>query len=108
MSKENYELLQIDENASDEEVKEAYRTLKKKYNEDMWLDGEAGNEAARMIVKIDAAYEEIMNERRERGRNSDGANAYEEVSAAIRRGDISGAQSLLDGFNERGAEWHYL
>ncbi|MDE7159203.1 MAG: DnaJ domain-containing protein, partial [Clostridiales bacterium] len=108
MSKENYELLNVDENASDEEVKEAYRTLKKKYNEDMWLDGEAGTNAAQMIAKLDAAYEDIMSERRTRGTATDGDNAFAEVSAAIRKGEISRAQTLLDGFNERNAEWHYL
>lgn len=108
MSRENYELLQVDENASDEEVKEAYRTLKKKYNEEMWLDGEAGNNAARMLQKIDAAYEEIMNERRERGKEQSDGNALGEVAEAIKKGEISRAQSLLDNFNERNAEWHYL
>ena len=37
----NYEILQVSENATDEEIKEAYRDLKKKYNEERWLDGEA-------------------------------------------------------------------
>ena len=109
MNKENYELLQIAETATDEEVKEAYRALKKKYNEEMWQDGEAGNHAARMIVKLDAAYEEIMNERRELGKEKSGSgDALGEVSDAIKKGEISRAQSLLDNFNERNAEWHYL
>ncbi len=109
MNRENYELLQIAETATDEEVKEAYRALKKKYNEEMWQDGEAGNHAARMIVKLDAAYEEIMNERRELGKEKSGSgDALGEVSDAIKKGEISRAQSLLDNFNERNAEWHYL
>ena len=66
MNHEYYELLQVSENATDEEIKESYRTLKKKYNEERWLDGEAGNNAARMLQRLDVAYEEIMRERRER------------------------------------------
>lgn len=108
MDREYYEILQVSENATDEEIKESYRALKKKYNEERWLDGAAGNEAAEMLGKIDAAYEEIMRERRERSRSSEGNSALEEVAELIRKGDISGAQYKLDNFNERGAEWHYL
>lgn len=108
MSRESYELLQVSETATDEEIKESYRSLKKKYNEDRWLEGEAGTYAARMLEKLDAAYEEIMTERREQRKNTEGNNAFEEVAELIRKGDISGAQRKLDGFNERSAEWHYL
>ena len=104
----NYEILQVSENATDEEIKEAYRTLKMKYNEERWQDGEAGNQAARMLEKVDAAYEEIMRERREKRREDGGKSALDEVADLIRAGDLSGAQSKLDGFNERSAEWHYL
>ena len=55
MSKADYELLGLDENATEEEINERYRELKAKYNEDRWLEGEAGNEAARMLGKLDAA-----------------------------------------------------
>ena len=108
MSRDDYKILGVDENATDEEIKEAYSNLKKKYNEDRWLDGEAGNVAARMLGKLDAAYTEIIAERRERERNTDGQSAYEEVSALLKAGDLSAAQQKLDAFNERGAEWHYL
>ena len=108
MNHEYYELLQVSENATDEEIKESYRNLKKKYNEERWLDGEAGNNAARMLQKLDVAYEEIMRERRESARNTEGKSGYEEVAELIKKGDLSAAQTALDNFNERGAEWHYL
>ncbi len=108
MDHEYYELLGVSENATDEEIKESYRTLKKKYNEERWLDGEAGNNAARMLQKLDVAYEEIMRERREKARNTEGKSGYEEVAELIKKGDLSAAQTALDNFNERGAEWHYL
>ena len=108
MNKENYEILQVSETATDEEIKEAYERLKAKYNEEKWQDGEAGNQAARMLGKLDTAYNEIMDERKEQQRNTSGESAFEEVGAAIRSGDITKAQQLLDAFNERSAEWHYL
>ena len=108
MDSENYELLQVSESATDEEIKESYERLKAKYDEEKWKDGEEGNHAARMLGKIEAAYNEIMEERREKRANTSGTSAYEEVSACIRNGDINRAQQLLDAFNERNAEWHYL
>lgn len=108
MNKDNYRLLQVDENASDEEIKACYERLKEIYNEEKWKDGEEGNNAARMLERLDAAYNEIMEERREKASNTSGASSFEAVSEAIRSGDIARAQQLLDDFNERNAEWHYL
>ena len=108
MNKEYYELLQVDEFASDEEIQASYERLKAKYNEEKWQDGEAGMNAARMLNRLDAAYAELMDERREKKGNTSGQNAFEEVSDAIRSGDTARAQQLLDAFNERNAEWHYL
>lgn len=105
--KEHYEILQVEESATDEEITQAYERLKKKYNEDKWLPGEAGNEAARMLEKLDTAYRELMDERRE-SRTAGDNSAFEEVAECIRKGEIARAQSLLDGFNVRSAEWHYL
>ena len=108
MNREYYDLLGLNEDATDEEIKERYAELKKKYNEDRWLDGEAGNEAARMLNKLDAAYTEIMSERRERSKNTDGKDAYQEIAELLKGDKLAEAQSRLDDFNERGAEWHYL
>ncbi len=106
MDNENYELLGLDETATDEQIREAYETLKAKYDQEKWQDGEVGTNAARMLTKLNAAYREIMEERREKIRS--GENPFEEVREALKSGDISRAQSLLDAFNERSAEWHYL
>ncbi len=108
MNQEYYKLLQVDEFASDEEVTASYERLKAKYDEEKWQDGEAGNNAARMLNKIEIAYSEIMDERKEKNKSTSGQSSFEDVSAAIREGDIARAQQILDGFNERNAEWHYL
>ena len=108
MNKELYDLLGVTEDATDEEIRQKYTELKNKYNEDRWLDGEAGNEAARMLGRLDAAYNEIMAERRERAKNTEGQSAYEEIASLLKSEKLSEAQAKLDAFNERGAEWHYL
>ena len=53
-----YSVLGLKPNASDEEVKKAYKTLAKKYHPDV-----AGNspEAARRMQEINAAYDQIIN-----------------------------------------------
>ncbi len=107
--RESYEILGLTEGASLNEVTARYETLRAKYNEEKWLDGEAGNHAARMLEKIEAAYNDIKDEIREkRTTEESGASAFEDVASAIRSGDLSRAQHLLDAFNERNAEWHYL
>ena len=108
MNKQYYDLLGVTENSTDEEIEARYNALKKKYSEDRFLEGEAGNEAARMLNRIEAAYTEIMSERHERRTASDTASSYAKVEQLIRDGKIAEAQAALDSFNERPAEWHYL
>ena len=108
MDIENYRVLEVNEDATDEEIKTSYERLKSKYNEEKWLDGEAGTEAARKLDRLEAAYREVMDERRVRNQTASGTDAYAEVTKAIKANDLAKAQELLDGFNERSAEWHYL
>ena len=56
MNRQYYDWLGVSEGASDEEIEARYRELKKKYSEDRFLEGEAGNEAARMLNRIETAY----------------------------------------------------
>ena len=106
--KEFYNFLGLPESASDEEITARYNELKEKYSEDRWLDGEAGNEAARNLTKLQTAYREIMASRKESKTNTEGKDAYEEISELLKSDQLSEAQSRLDAFNERTAEWHYL
>ncbi len=109
MLDESYKILGLDETATDEEIEARYAQLKKKYNEEKWQDGEAGNNAARMLDKLETAYSDIKDARREAEQpEKTSADAIEEVGSAIRSGDLNRAQQLLDAFNERNAEWHYL
>ena len=105
---DNYKLLGLDQTATDEEITARYEELKAKYSEDRWLDGEEGNEAARLLTKINVAYNEIMAERKESKQNTQGQNAFEEITALLKQNELAKAQDLLDAFNERNAEWHYL
>lgn len=107
MKKSNLELLGLSEGATEEEIKDAYSKLRAKYLEDRFKDGEEGNEAARMLTRLDTAYAEIMSELAE-SNSENGGTSFERVEELIRSGDIQEAQRVLDSFNERGARWHYL
>ena len=106
--KEYYQLLGVEETATDAEIEKAYNELKERYREERWLDGERGNEAAKMLNKLDTAFEAIKTAREEQKTNTDGQNAFEKVAALLKENNVNEAQRLLDDFNERPAEWHYL
>lgn len=59
-----YEILGISSDASDEEVKKAYRTLSKKYHPDANIGSPHQAEYTEIFKKVQNAYEEIMSERR--------------------------------------------
>ena len=106
--KEFYEFFGLPETATDEEITARYNELKAKYSEDRWLDGEPGNEAARNLTKLETAYRELIDARKESRQNTNGQDAYEEIGELLKQDKIAEAQARLDAFNERPAEWHYL
>ncbi len=108
MKRSDLELLGLGDGATEEQIKEAYTRLRAKYLEDRFKDGEEGNEAARMLTRLDAAYSELMSELAESQSASGGGASFEKVEELIRSGDIQEAQRVLDSFNERNARWHYL
>ena len=108
MSKKDYELLGLDESASDDAIRARYEELKNKYSEERFMEGEAGNEAARMLNRLDAAYNAIMSERAESTQGQASGASFSKAEELIRAGKLNEAQAVLDSFNERSAEWHYL
>lgn len=106
--KELYEIFGLSENATDEELQARYEELKAKYKEERWLDGEAGNEAAKKLTQLEAAYVELQAARKDSAKNTQGKSSFEEITELLKADKISEAQYMLDSFNERNAEWHYL
>ncbi len=108
MNKQNLEILGLSESATREEIKASYESLRAKYLEERFMDGDAGNNAAKMLTKIEVAYNELINELSETASEFDADSAYLKVEETIKNGNIDQAQRELDAFNERGAQWHYL
>ncbi len=108
MNKKNLEVLGLDESATADDIKKAYEELKAKYLEERFMDGEAGNNAAKMLTRIETAYQELLTELNEDAAADDGGASFARVEELVKSGDIQEAQRVLDGFNERNGRWHYL
>ncbi len=108
MNKKNLELLGLSDGATAEEIKEAYEKLRAKYLEERFKDGEEGNNAAKMLSRLDVAYQELTNELNESATENDGGASFTRVEELLKAGDVQEAQRVLDSFNERTAYWHYL
>ena len=108
MTDDFYKVFGLDNAATDEEIEARYKELKAKYSEERFSEGEAGNIAAKKLTELETAYEEIKSDRKERSFKDGENDYYAKIEENIRKGDISAAQNLLDEFNERNAEWHYL
>lgn len=112
-----YEVLGVSRDATDEEIKNAYRELARKYHPDNYADNPLCDLASEKMQEINDAYDSIMEERRgakSRNKNSkSGSSAstdFPEIVSLINRGRYEQAQELLDGIapNMRNAEWYYL
>ena len=122
-----YKVLGVSRDASDDEIKRAYRQLAKKYHPDR-NPGDA--EAARKMQEINAAYEQIKNPEKayqqSRTQGSYGGYGYDPFggyqrsagSSAdryqqgaiqyIRMGRFQEALNVLSNCTQRDARWYYL
>lgn len=70
--KNPYEVLGVSENATDEEIKKAYRRLSRKYHPDANINNPNKDQAEEKFKEIQQAYQQIMYER-EHGTSQQGA-----------------------------------
>ncbi|GHV15548.1 molecular chaperone DnaJ [Clostridia bacterium] len=117
-----YEVLEIDINASDDDIKKAYRNLAKKYHPDNFQDNPLSDLASAKMKAINEAYDEIQRERAAGASgntystgtfNSGSASAsatFTRVRRLINERRFSEADISLNSVaaSDRGAEWHFL
>lgn len=78
-----YKTLGVDQNASDEDIKKAYRELVRKYHPDQYHDNPLAALAEERLKEINEAYSEIEKQRSSAGRQygtSDGSGVYRNSS----------------------------
>lgn len=117
-----YEILGVRENASQEEIKAAYRELVKKYHPDKYQNNPLADLAEEKLREVNQAYDMLM---KNGGNGSSGSynggynggynnnqNSASPQFAAIRReidaNNIGAAEAMLSRINVRNAEWVFL
>lgn len=74
MVNDPYSILGISPNASDDEVKKAYRDLSRKYHPDSYANNPLANLAEERFKEVQEAYDQIMKERSGGGQRSYGGS----------------------------------
>ncbi len=120
-----YKVLGVSPNASEEEVKSAYRQLAKKYHPDNYADSPLADLANEKMQEINEAYDMVINRIRAGGAqqgSAGGAYGYGQQNAAgassrqsdirrlIQQNRLVEAEELLDGIpvRNRDGEWYFL
>ncbi len=126
-----YKILGVSPNATDEEIKMAYRELAKKYHPDNYSGSPIADLASEKMKEINEAYDEVVAQRKrqksEGGAPYSGYNGYSgnpdygspygyggsgfnDVRSLIMAGRVADAEQILNGVPAEGrnAEWYFL
>lgn len=117
-----YNVLGVNENSSDEEIKKAYRDLAKKYHPDNYKDNPLAELASEKMRSINEAYDMITKNKNtsnnnqshysgnysSNNTNSANSSAYTQIRNAISVSNIGLAETMLSKITAKDAEWYFL
>ena len=127
--KNPYEVLGVSENATDEEIKAAYKALAKKYHPYNYVDSPLADLANEKMKEINEAYDTITDMRKKGGSANSGYSGYsggnsnsytgygysgssqfQNIRMMINSGRIAEAEQALNSIPQaqRNAEWYFL
>ena len=117
-----YSILGVSQDATDEEIKDAYRTLARKYHPDNYKDDNPLKDlATERMQQINEAYDEILRIRSQKsnggsdsyssgGTYGSSSGIYYEIRVKINAKRFAEAERMIAEIpiSDRNAEWHYL
>ncbi len=124
-----YSVLGVPRNASDDEIKKAYRKLSRKYHPDANINNPNKAQAEEKFKEVQQAYEQIMKEREYGGSSGTyggygnyggfgggSSSDYQDEESLRRRaaanyvqsGHYQEAMNVLNSLGRKNAEWYYL
>lgn len=132
-----YEVLGVSPNASDDEVKRAYRELARKYHPDNYQNNPLADLAEEKMKEVNEAYDAITKSRSgagssygggyqsgyqsgyssqgyghqgygNQGQYGGGSTSFAQVRQYINMGNLDGAEQLLRGVATKNGEWYFL
>lgn len=124
MINDPYKILGISQNATNDEIKKAYRQLSKKYHPDSHHNNPLSELAEEKFKEVQEAYEQVMKDRENGGTgasysrpgNSGSGQSYgggneapemNSVYSYLNANRFREALNVLNGINNRTARWYY-
>lgn len=117
MSRNPYEVLGVSPNATNDEIKKAYRELSRKYHPDSYVDNPLAELAEEKFKEVQEAYEQIMKQREggytggatssSTGNSSGEETRFQAVRNFINARRFHEALNVLNGMSSRNAMWYY-
>ena len=108
MQKSPYSILGLKDDATQEQIDNAYYNLKQEYESKLFEEGEVGMEASKKLAELERAYSDCIEDLNKRVSYDNYGGTYGMVEDLIKQGKINEAQKQLDAIEPRDAEWHYM
>lgn len=98
--------MNVPENASEADIRAAYRLLARKWHPDRFQEGPERAWAEKQMIDINQAYNALIN-RCKIAPPISGVERFKEVRLLIEAGQLSRARQLMCAMDERSAEWNF-